>query len=290
MDWQDWNDWMIVDQALSKATATHYQRRIRGLLTAERLHEAELHPDQIEKAARRVLAAKLRSDISNGGYNQYVAAFNALAAYLGTDVTFAYRRQEDPKVRALDDDQLDQLWAWSHPGDNDFINARGRAIIALSLVTGARMGELYKLCASDLDLDQQTVQIRHPTKGAKRRILPVGRWLFSPRRPVGAYLNRAPVPEDHGSIWVAEDGRSLAKKTFEKILPSIGNDLGFPLNWQITRHTCATRLRLRGANLLAIKEWLGHRDISSTQIYAAVGQDELANRDDLSEPDPTERG
>jgi len=149
---------------------------------------------------------------------------------------------------------------------------RDRALIEVLYATGLRVSELVNLRLSDVRLDQGYLQCLG--KGRKQRIVPLGdeaaswvRRYVAESRP--ALTKRREVP------WLfinARGGTHLTRGGFWKVLRAYGLAAGVrgPLSPHVLRHSFATHLLERGADLRAIQAMLGHADLSTTQIYTHV--------------------
>jgi integrase/recombinase XerD len=149
---------------------------------------------------------------------------------------------------------------------------RDRALIEVLYATGLRVSELVGLRASDLRLDQGYLQVTG--KGGKGRIVPLGE---SAGRWVTRYLaeGRPALTRRRASPWLfvnQRGGQRLSRVGFWKILKRLGRQAGVtaPLSPHVLRHSFATHLLDRGADLRAIQAMLGHADLSTTQIYTHV--------------------
>jgi len=150
--------------------------------------------------------------------------------------------------------------------------ARDRAMIELLYATGLRVSELVGLRPADLNLEQGFLTT--VGKGRKERIVPIGdeaaAWVgryVRDARP--ALIGRRSSPH----LFVnARGGTGLTRVGFWKILRGYGAGLGLArrLSPHVLRHSFATHLLERGADLRAIQMMLGHADLSTTQIYTHV--------------------
>jgi integrase/recombinase XerD len=149
---------------------------------------------------------------------------------------------------------------------------RDRALIEVLYATGLRVSELVGLRITDVRLDEGYVQCLG--KGHKQRIVPLGeegvQWT---RRYVAD--SRPALTRGRESPWVflnARDGKRLSRLGFWKILKAYGRTAGIHshLSPHVVRHSFATHLLERGADLRAIQAMLGHADLSTTQIYTHV--------------------
>ena len=179
----------------------------------------------------------------------------------------------------LDRAQIDLLFqaAELRASDGKFVDVRNLAILELFYSTGMRLSELQGLSRGDLDLVSQQVKVRG--KGRKERIVPVGRKALS---TVEKYLREARpklLGKLRGSptLFVNRRGVSLSRVGVWKILSGYGRRAGLrvSLTPHMLRHSFATHLLERGADLRSVQLMLGHADISTTQIYTHVVEERL---------------
>ena len=149
---------------------------------------------------------------------------------------------------------------------------RDRAFIEVLYATGLRVSELVGLRVADVRGDQGYLQCRG--KGGKQRIVPLGEeaaaWV---RRYIAE--SRPGLLKQRESPWLfvnARGGGRLTRNGFWKVLAGYGQRAGIRshLSPHVLRHSFATHLLERGADLRAIQEMLGHADLSTTQIYTHV--------------------
>jgi len=173
-----------------------------------------------------------------------------------------------PKLLSLD--EVEALLAAPDVGSPKGL--RDRALIEVLYATGLRVSELVGLRLTDLHLDRGYLEC--VGKGSKQRIVPLGDtasdWLrryLREGRP--ALLGR------REAAWLfpnARGGARLTRVGFWKVLKAYGRQAGVraPLSPHVLRHSFATHLLERGADLRAIQAMLGHADLSTTQIYTHV--------------------
>jgi integrase/recombinase XerD len=190
---------------------------------------------------------------------------------------------ESPKIRQslpsyLRMDEVDKLL--EAPSPSTPIGLRDRAMLEVLYSSGLRVSELLNLRISDLDL--RIGCVRCIGKGDKERLVPVGRKAIA---AVEQYLaqsrplfSRPGSPPPHNQVlFLTRGGRRLSRITIWKIMHDYGAKLG--LRGRLTphklRHSFATHLLERGADLRSVQLMLGHADISTTQIYTHVVEERL---------------
>jgi integrase/recombinase XerD len=149
---------------------------------------------------------------------------------------------------------------------------RDRALIEVLYATGLRVSELVNLRPQDLNLESG--YLTTTGKGRKQRLVPLGdeaaSWVaryVKESRP--ALLKKRASPR----LFVnARGGTGLTRVGFWKILTAYGRQAGIgkSLSPHVLRHSFATHLLDRGADLRAIQMMLGHADLSTTQIYTHI--------------------
>ena len=191
---------------------------------------------------------------------------------------------ESPKVRRslpvyLRMEDVDRLL--NQPDPSTPRGLRDRAILEVLYSTGLRVSELVNLKVSDLEMRMGC--LRCIGKGDKERLVPVGRKALA---AVQAYLEKSrPVllraPRDAGKavpwLFVNRFGNRLSRIAVWRMLAAYGRRAGIRtrLSPHKLRHSFATHLLERGADLRSVQLMLGHADISTTQIYTHVMEERL---------------
>ena len=166
----------------------------------------------------------------------------------------------------------------SLPDEKKPLGLRDRAMLEVLYSTGLRVSELIGLRV--MDLDAKVGCLRCVGKGDKERIVPVGKKALS---IVDKYLRDArPKLLGKGKVgvtalFVNRRGSSLSRVGVWKILSAYGRQAGLriALTPHMLRHSFATHLLERGADLRSVQLMLGHADISTTQIYTHVVEERL---------------
>jgi integrase/recombinase XerC len=174
------------------------------------------------------------------------------------------------------------------PQGGSFRDLRDRAILELLYASGLRVRELSGLNDESLDMPQQLVRVFG--KGRKQRIVPFGEFAATALARYLEERNRLGLaqPEEDGQspVFVSVRGRRLNARDVQRLvektrllLPS-----GRRLTAHTLRHTFATHLLERGADLRAIQELLGHASLATTQKYTHVSLEHLRAEYDKAHP------
>jgi integrase/recombinase XerD len=162
------------------------------------------------------------------------------------------------------------------PDVSTTLGLRDKAMIELLYSTGLRVSELCGLKVADVQLEDGC--LRCIGKGSKERLVPVGRAAL---HLVLLYMKKS-RPEILGEkispyLFPTRIGTAINRIAFWKLLSAYGRKAGLrkPLTPHMLRHSFATHLLDRGADLRSVQMMLGHADIATTQIYTHVVEERL---------------
>ena len=172
--------------------------------------------------------------------------------------------------RFLDETEVRRLV--ESPDTTTLPGLRDRTILETLYSTGVRVSELVGISVGDVDFLSEAIRTRG--KGKKERLVPIGRIALA---VMDEFLERRRLaerkkPERNAPLFTNKLGTRLTARSVNRILKKYILKLG--LKGKITphtlRHTFATHLLNRGADLRSVQELLGHEHVSSTQIYTHV--------------------
>jgi len=163
---------------------------------------------------------------------------------------------------------------------------RDRTILELLYATGMRISELCNLDMSDLNLEGQEITVFG--KGGKERIVLVSNRA---RKYLEEYIEkyRPALLQDclnNTALFINNTGYRLQQRSIRRSLTNIVKSLNLPkhVSPHVFRHSFATRLLEKGADLRVVQELLGHASISNTQIYTHVSTERLRQAYNKSHP------
>jgi len=165
--------------------------------------------------------------------------------------------EEDALVKLLDNFSF----------EDSFAGIRNRTIIELLYVTGMRRSELIGLRNNDVDLQEGSVKVTG--KRNKQRIIPLVKPFIKRLEEYIKVRDAEIAPENNGWFFITDKGNKLYDKY---VYTTVNRYLSMVTTIEkksphILRHTFATHMLNRGADLNSIKELLGHANLSATQIY-----------------------
>ena len=261
---------------LAANTLESYARDLAALLrfaAGQRARVDSLSRDDLDAAVHDLMAAGL----APRSVARFVACVRGFYRFLVRDGHLHVNPADDlhaPRAwpalpKFLSVEEVDRLI--EQPDASTPAGLRDRALIELLYATGMRVSELLSVRLDDLNL--RGGYLTCLGKGAKERLVPMGgpavtwvRQYLSAARP--SLLGGRSSPW----LFVNARGNRLGRVGFWKILKGHGRQAGLrrDLSPHVIRHSFATHLLERGADLRSIQSLLGHSDISTTQIYTHV--------------------
>ena len=159
------------------------------------------------------------------------------------------------------------------PSHNSEAGLRDRAILETMYSSGLRVSELVALRDGDLDFEQNLVRVRG--KGRKERMSPLGSYAIKAIKKYSRYRNRDVKTESLGEqapVFVNRFGKSLTTRSVGRMLEKYIKETGLDSRTSphTLRHSFATHLLDRGADIRSVQELLGHQSLATTQIYTHV--------------------
>lgn len=285
-------DYLRTVRRLSANTLASYRRDLLGLVEfARRRHRSVLQlgrPD-LEALVRqwraygRAPRSVARAVACVRGFYRFLVLDGALPASPAVELQAPRAWPSLPRYLSLE--EVDRLLR--QPDPTTPRGLRDRALLEVLYATGLRVSELATLRLGQLHLDRGYVTCTG--KGSKQRLVPIGReatrWLQRYLRDGRSYLLRGRAAP---WLFVNARGGPLSRVGCWKIIKAYGRRAGItrPLSPHVLRHSFATHLLERGADLRAIQVLLGHADLSSTQIYTHVLEARLRAVYDRYHPRP----
>ena len=270
-----------VERGLSVLTVEAYARDINGFIG--RMEAAGIGPaDVTQRAISDHLISLSRQGISRRSQARALSALRGFFGHLFEEHRLPSNPAEDidaPKPArilpvVLSFDEMERLLRAP-----DLSAPRGRrdaTMLHTMYAAGLRVSELVELNMRDVDLEAGFLAVTG--KGEKRRMIPLGEWAVS---MLGTYISSVRHIWDrpgNTKVFLTHRKKPMSRQGFWLIVKKYARIAGIdkPLSPHKLRHSFATHLLERGADLRSVQAMLGHADISTTQIYTHVTTSRIA--------------
>lgn len=277
---RDYLDYIIVEKGLAALTADSYRRDLEAFAvfacTAGKREPGALTADDIAA----YLSAEKRAGRSTATLARRLSAIRGFCRYLAREQTLprdiSQNMQTPPLKRpfpyALTQAEIKRLLALPDAGAP--AGLRDRAMLELGYACGLRVSELVGLSVHDID--RKLGFLRCFGKGSRERIVPVGAYALA---ALEDYLAHGRPLLLHGkatqALFLNCRGGGLSRSGFWRIVEAYGRSIGRDVHPHTLRHSAATHMLENGADLRVVQEFLGHADISTTQIYTYLDKSAL---------------
>ena len=273
-------DHLAVERGLSGRTVESYVRDLGGFgryLAASRrdLQKASrqdlVRYVQIRRAAGLSARSAARLLSALRGFFRHCAAEGIVPEDSSAQLTSPKTWTALPRV--LSPEEIDALLA--APDVTTPRGLRDRAMIETLYASGLRVSELVRLETERTDLEGGTLLV--VGKGNKERLVPVGR---EARKWIGRYLREARPALDRARsefLFLTGRGSPMTRQRFWQLIELYARGAGIRsrISPHVLRHSFATHMLERGADLRSVQMLLGHADIATTQIYTHVSRSRL---------------
>lgn len=257
----------------SEFLGRHFSDRLYSISDVDRITIRLFLGDLLEqKYSKRSIARKLACLRS---FFKYMCRTQVIERNPAANVVSPKLQKRLPQY--LDEEAVKKLM--DQPDASTPNGLRDVAILELVYGTGIRLSELINLERSDVDFRNCTIKVTG--KGRKQRIVPFGqyakkalqRYLAEGRMSLAKSAKHEKRPE----LFLTQRGKRLNPKGVNLMMNRYISKVSEieKKNPHMLRHTFATHLLNRGADLQAVKELLGHESLSTTQIYTHVSVDRL---------------
>ncbi|MCX7621369.1 MAG: site-specific tyrosine recombinase XerD [Acidimicrobiales bacterium] len=295
LECEEFLTWLSASKGRANNTLTAYRRDLRlyaSWLARQHRTPLDVRPDDLVRFVEEVRSSD-RAPASVARICVAVRSFHRFLAEEDIRADDPFVGIEVPKVprglpKALSEDEITRLID-QVVGEGP-IARRDRAILEVLYGTGVRISELAGLSLSDVDLDAASLRVFG--KGAKERIIPVGRlarealaaWLEPGGRDL---LQSERADRDSATaVFLNNRGGRMTRQGIWGVVRKYGSraGLGARLTPHVLRHSCATHMLDHGADVRAVQELLGHASITTTQLYTLVSTERLRAVYDAAHP------
>jgi site-specific recombinase XerD len=289
----DFLDWLEIERGLSNETQKNYQRFLKKFFIWLKLNNLEnLTPPQLTKDhifkyrlfLSRQYFTKTKKPLKKSTQNYYLIALRQFLTFftekdipsLSPENVKLPREKNEKIVNFLTLDQIEKLL--ETPDTSTILGLRDRAILETFFSTGMRVGEL-------VTLNRDQIKIKADTKDLEISIIGKG------NRPRTVYLSERAVKwlkkyletrtDKEKALFINYRGKTtftrLNIRSLERIVKKYALLAGLPISTtcHTLRHSFATDLLRKGVDLRVIQEFLGHRNVATTQVYTHVTRPHL---------------
>ena len=237
---------------------------------------------------RKYLALLKEKNLSNRTVNRRLSSLRSFFKFLTREgflkanpiLSVLSPKLEKHLPQFLTEEETTRLIESAFPkNDQDELRLRDRAILETFYSTGMRIAELVSIDARDIDFISNIIKVMG--KGRKERIVPIGNMALTAIR---RYLENRKKQSD--TIFLNKNGKRITTRgvrgIVDKYIRLSGTKQG--VSPHTLRHSFATHLLNRGADLRTVQELLGHANLSTTQIYTHLTTDKLKSVYDKAHP------
>ncbi len=279
---EEFLNYLSVERGLSKNTISSYRTDLVSFIN----HLQAKGIKDIEKVERRHITAYLLylkdKGLSSNSISRALVAIKVFYRFLVQE-----RLIKDDVAGVLDSPKLirplpnvlgfaevDKLL--TTPDVRDWLGIRDKAALELMYATGMRVSELVELTTDGLNLDVGFIKCKG--KGDKERIVPIGKQA---RTSILRYLDKTRPKllknRADSHLFLTRLGKKVSRQSFWKMIKRYAKQARIKkeIAPHTLRHSFATHLLERGADLRVVQEMLGHADISTTQIYTHINKERL---------------
>jgi integrase/recombinase XerC len=281
----DFIDYLASERAYSPLTVKAYRRDLEEFCRFTTEYDPKLvqHPEQVDRSAIRHFLGYLRErGLGARSVARKLATVKSFFKYLNRAEAIPANPAADIKTprfprhlpEFLQEDQAARLMEL--PVENSLIGIRDRAILETFYATGIRLAELTGLTVGDVSFTAQTIRVTG--KGNKERLVTFGAVAGE---AMGRYLEvrrqRGEAVDSKSPLFCGRGDKPIAPRTVQQRVAHYMKQVAEArhLSPHLLRHTVATHLLDRGADLLAVKDLLGHASLSSTQVYTHVKVEQM---------------
>lgn len=279
MKWQnalkDYQSYLKIEKGLSKNSIESYTRDVQKLMRFLVEKDSPIDPTQIHGSAIQFFIYEVSKTINARTQARLISGLRSFFDYL---IAEKYRTNnpteliEQPKIgRKLPDvlseveiDQIIKTIDLSHPQGE-----RNRALLETLYGSGLRVTELITLKISDLFFEDGFIKVHG--KGNKERYVPINelnqKYIEIYIKDIRVHIPRIKGFED--TLFLNRNGKQLSRNMIFIILKDLAQKAGIKkkISPHTFRHSFATHLLEKGADLRAIQQMLGHESITTTEIY-----------------------
>ena len=271
--------YLKIEKNYSNLTIINYGKDLKIFLKF--LEEKHIDKyDQIDyKKMRKFLEFLYEQEYSNKSIARHISSLRSFFKFLAKEhiiknnpMTLISNPKLDKKLpKYLYYEQLEKIL--SIPDKTTILGMRDLTILELLYSTGVRVSELVNIKIEDIDFNEHVIKILG--KGNKERYVLYGKVLAT---YLDEYLpKRSELVKNHNYLFINKFGNKLTDRGVRLIIDNVLKKgmIDYHISPHMLRHTFATHMLDNGADLKCVQELLGHKSLSSTQVYTHVSNEHL---------------
>ncbi len=280
---QKFVNYLSFERNYSENTITSYKNILIDLSFFSKKDLNKLTNEDLKKFLNKY------SNLSNKTISQKISSLNTFYKYLEKEEIIvsnpAYNLiRPKTSIKLPDVLNLEEVNALLDIDVKTPYNARDKAILELLYSSGLRVSELINLELSNVDLDSCLIRVMG--KGRKERIVPLGDYAID---ALTIYINDYRYlinKKNNNYLFLNKSGDKISRQFIFKTIKKEVSKKGIKKNVSphTLRHSFATHLLNNGADLRIIQELLGHENLSTTQVYTHISNEQLRNEYEEAHP------
>jgi len=275
MSFQAFFDYLLLEKKYSSHTVTSYKTDISSFLEFCQLNFELNRIDHVNYSIiRNWIVVLVDSGISNRSINRKIASLKAYYKFLLKIAVI----EESPLIRhkalkvsknievPFSETEMNIVFNKIYFQDS-FEGERDRLIIELLYSTGIRRSELLNLTIDDIDFSVKTIKVLG--KRNKERIVPILNQLLETIKKYLIYREEISIKPSVNYLLLTKNGNKIYETLVYRVINNYFSKVSSKVKKSphILRHTFATHMLNKGADLNSVKELLGHSSLASTQVY-----------------------
>jgi len=275
----DFENYLLIDKKYSYQTIDSYMNELSKFYGYIGKNKLEINNIQKNDILNYISYLK-KSDLSHKSVNHNISVLRTFYKFvsISNDINNPLEYIEVPKLnktlpKVLSYEELKKLLDVDL---TDKYSYRNKAMLEVMYATGLRVSELVNLKINDIDFDSCLVKTLG--KGSKERIIPIGDYaIYFVLKYLKEYRPLLLKKEYTDYLFLNNRGTKISRQSFYKIVEDLAvkKNIKTKISPHTLRHSFATHLLDRGADIVSIKELLGHSSLATTQIYTHISNQKL---------------
>ena len=296
-------EWLEAERRYSPLTVRNYRRDVADFLSWLKVSEEEFDPSVItrEDAVDWTIYLLKERGLKPTSVNRATASLRTLwrwmksKGFVGNDIFGTVKQFKTPKrlpVFVADSRMMDVVNGLKADIESDdFVRLRDAVIVLLIYTSGLRLAEVVGANAQDVASDYSSIRVMG--KGRKERVQPLLSGMGEILKKYFSQISSQNICTGQKfPLILSQKGRRISQRTVERIVSRVLKSSGVQgkTSPHVLRHTFATHLLNRGADLREIQELLGHSSLKATQVYTHTDIERLKEVVALAHPHSTPNG